>query len=70
MLMSFDFDIFNSISVIIDYISTLLTFLTSMINVVIGLFSTFFTTMPTFISVGFMMVFGLGFTIMIIKLVR
>lgn len=70
MLMSFDFDIFNTIGVIIDYISTLLTFLTSMVNVVFSLFATFFTTMPAFISSGFIFVFGLGFTIMIIKLVR
>lgn len=70
MLLSLNFDIFNTVSTIIDYIGTLLTFITSMVGLVINLLSTFFTTMPTFVSVGFTMVFGLGITIMIIKLVR
>lgn len=70
MLMALDFGIFNTIATILDYITTLLSFITSMITVVISLLSAFFTSMPTFISVGFTMVFGLGITIMIIKLVR
>lgn len=70
MILDLNFDIFNTITTIIDYIATLLTFITSMVNVVISLLGTFFVTMPTFISVGFTMVFGLGVTIMIIKLVR
>lgn len=70
LTLAFNFNLFNVISNIIDYIGTLLSFITSMITVVISLFATFFVSMPSFISVGFSMVFGLGMTILIVKLVR
>lgn len=70
MLLAFDFNVFNIASNILEYINTLLTFVTSMVTVVITLISTIFATMPTFVSIGFTMVFGLGITIMLIKLVR
>ena len=70
MLLSFDFSVFNVVGQVINYIATLLSFITSMVGVVISLLSTFFITMPTVISIGFSMIFGLGITIMIIKLVR
>ena len=69
MLLSFDFSVFNVVGQVINYIATLLSFITSMVGVVISLLSTFFITMPTVISIGFSMIFGLGITIMIIKLV-
>lgn len=69
-VLSFNFNLFNVISNIIDYIGTLLSFITSMITVVFSLFATFFVSMPNFISVGFSMLFGLGMTILIVKLVR
>lgn len=70
MLLAFDFSVFNVIGTVLEYITTLLTFITSMVGVIISLLGTFFATMPPFVSVGFSMVFGLGITIMIIKLVR
>lgn len=70
MLLALDFNIFNSISKIVDYISTLISNLISIFNVIIGLFSTFFSSMPKFISTGFMLAFGLSMIIMLIKIVR
>lgn len=70
MLLALDFNIFNSISKIVDYISSLISNLISIFNVIIGLFSTFFSSMPKFISTGFMLAFGLSMIIMLIKIVR
>lgn len=70
MLLALDFNMFNTLSKIVDYISTLITNLIAIFNVIIGLFSTFFSSMPNFISTGFMLAFGLSLTIMLIKLFR
>lgn len=70
MLLSLDFNIFNSINKILDYISTLITNLIAIFNVIIGLFSTFFSSMPKFISTGFMLAFGVSIIIMLVKLSR
>lgn len=70
MLLSLDFNIFNSINKILDYISTLITNLIAIFNVIIGLFSTFFSSMPKFISTGFMLAFGVSIIIMLVKLAR
>lgn len=70
MLLSLDFNIFNSINKILDYISTLITNLIAIFNVIIGLFSTFFSSMPNFISTGFMLAFGVSIIIMLVKLAR
>ena len=55
---------------VVDFITTTIDMLGYMVSLVFDLFSTFFNSMPSFISMGLGFVFSLGMIILVIRLVR
>lgn len=62
--------IFESIFSIINFIATLISFIGSMVSIILTLGAVFFTSLPSYISVGYFCIFGLGMIILIIKMYK
>ena len=62
--------LFSTVANVTNYITDLLSFIAAISTAVLSLGVSFFVGLPGFINMGLISVFGLGLTILIVKLVK